>query len=111
MSSAMDDVFGARPERPDHPDFWRLSQQVLMYDGRMQDAKASGKPPHEVVDEAISEVIDSKSLAYLATQRGMRVVGAETREQVLQHRALIAAFAALYTEAFLVGAAFEKGRT
>lgn len=52
------------PDRPDHPDFWRLSAAVCGNDAEADNGKAVG--------DIIAEVIDPASLYYMLKQRVMR---------------------------------------
>lgn len=60
----MDDILNDPrfPDRPDHPDFWKLSEIVLQLDGRSNDEAFS-------VEGTASEVVDLESLTYMAIQR------------------------------------------
>lgn len=50
------------PDRPEHPDFWRLVSAALKHDG---DASESDKS----IEEIIGELIDPASLLYMCEQR------------------------------------------
>lgn len=56
----------AFPDRPSHPDFWRISDAILSLDG---DATEGGKS----VEQIMHGLVDEKSLFYMATQRAKRV--------------------------------------
>lgn len=99
---ATDDVFGPRPHRPDHPDFWRLSEIILANDGRMDDTPPSRK--EEVWRETTSSVIDIESVTYMATQRAIRLLGPPTPQNLRQHSAV----AALVIDAIVTGIMFEQ---
>lgn len=83
-----------RFNRPDHEDFWLLSQVVIDND-TVADNETM---PFE---DRIGQVIDPESLTYMARQRALRVTGpfATTRDQ--------AKFAAIYMDAFMAGATFQ----
>jgi hypothetical protein len=99
---ATDDVFGRRPQRPEHPDFWRLSEIVLANDGRMDAAPRREK--ERVWKETTGSVIDVPSITYMATQRAIKLLGPPTPANLAQHSAV----AALYIDAFVTGAMFEQ---
>lgn len=55
------------PDRPQHPDFWRLAAQVKMMDRESDLASA------EIGDQAlVLDGVDDHSVAYMAQQRVMR---------------------------------------
>ena len=93
--------------RPDHPDFWRLSQQVLRRDGAAQEAK--GKETRDAVwDRFMAEVgIDTDSLMYMAAQRAMRVLGITTTDELVLHSRSLSALTVVYLEGFQMGAEYE----
>lgn len=62
----INDVFPGPSNRPDHPDFWKLSDVVLQLDGKTED-------PGFDFPSFLSEIIDPKVLAYMAMQRAMLV--------------------------------------
>ena len=49
------------PDRPQHPDFWRLSESALLLDGRTDSGQS--------VDKAMSEYVDPESALYVVQQR------------------------------------------
>lgn len=102
--SAMDDVFGAMPHRPDHPDFWRLSEIVLGYDGGMGEADDKD----DFFDATVGAVIDKDSLYYHALQRAMRVYNIKTRADMRNRAMDLAILTTIYTEGFCLGADFQK---
>jgi hypothetical protein len=56
----------AFPGRPDHPDFWLLSQTVLDLDAQAD----SGQP----VTDILGRYLDPDSVLYMARQRTLRAV-------------------------------------
>lgn len=95
--SAMDDVFGHRPERPNHPDFWLLSELVLKLDGRMDDTPADQR--QAAWKEAVTKHVDLDSISYMAMQRALRATGGQEQ--------LAKMLAALYIDAFIFGCEFS----
>lgn len=82
--------------RPDNPDVWKLIEIVLQLDG-------ATKEGGEAFEKLIAEAVDPASLTYLAMQRAIRVVGAETRADVQANLADVVRLASVYHEAFLLG--------
>lgn len=91
------------PERPQHPDFWKLSEIMLEADR----AAFDGRLDLELV---ISEVVDIESVSYLSFQRGLRalieVYGEENLLQDAEQLVLLPAFGAMWLEGFTIGAKF-----
>lgn len=99
---ATDDVFGRRQHRPEHPDFWRIVEIMLANDGRMDAASPAAK--EQVWKDTTSDVVDTESVTYMATQRAIRALGAPTPTTIRQHSAV----AALWIDGFIAGAHFER---
>lgn len=99
-----DDIFGAFPGRPDHNDFWKLSDIILKLDGRMQEATEDEK--EKVWRENIARWVDEDSVNYMAMQRAMRALGFETAGELQANLHLMVLAMTLYTEGFQVGAEF-----
>lgn len=106
-------------KRPDHPDFWKLSEIIL--------ALKADKEEHErgQIDEAEFErrwrahyegVGDFDSIAYSAMQAGFALHGVVTEgdwrrvvDSPARHRAYIQSVQA-YFDGFIMGALLERGR-
>lgn len=90
------------PDRPQHPDFWALSEAVCQQDNYAD----FGMTVAEIIDMA---KIDPDSLFYVAKQRGLRLFqsmpDASTPEEV------IGSLAAIWIDAFLAGLKVGDGRT
>lgn len=100
MSGGIEDVFGEAPGRPDHPDFWRLSEIILQLDSAIAEGAAS------VIGEISSEV-DLKSATYMADQHGRRcveILGIKGDAKTL----LETMFVANWYQAFIMGSRFQK---
>ncbi len=114
--SSMDEVFGRRSNRPDHPDFWRISEVILAADGAIEAATSEGAKAKEWKART-SAVVDIDSVQYAAMERaklafgipgggsafgrtGGRVAGLTIEQQ--------ATVAALWIEAFVYGAMYEQ---
>ena len=108
--SAMDDVFGPRSQRPDHPDFWRISEIYLESDAAMDEAEGDQKDV--VWHDRVSDVVDLNSAMYAAMNRTMLAFGNPMASEggpagkitLRQH----AAVSALWVEAFMAGAMFQQ---
>lgn len=119
MTSGMDDVFGKRSGRPDHPDFWRISEILLANDGDMEAAGDNAEQKEATWAARTGAVVDRGSVTYAAINRtmmafgnpisgqsgaafglsGMRVNGLTVTQQ--------AAVSALWVDAFVAGAMFQ----
>lgn len=97
MSDA-DDFLRGPSFRPDHPDFWALSDLMLQLDGQAEEGNRDA-------GQIAGEIIDERSLSYLALQRVMRAE-ALTGERFTMRAQITAA--ALYLEAFVMGARFAQ---
>jgi hypothetical protein len=111
MADWAERMFGSNPLRPNHPDFWRLSETILKYDGRVQEAVQRGEKGEDVVSACIEEVVDGESLAYMALQRAFRMLGITTAAGVQEHAEMLSRLASMYTEAFVMGSAYEQSKT
>lgn len=63
------------PDRPTHPDFERLSEIVIDHDTRTM-----GPLAQEEFDKIVAEVVDGKSLAYVAVNRAGMLLQARPQE-------------------------------
>lgn len=86
---------GAPRQRPDHPDFWKLASIMLQMDAMA--GESSGD-----LDTLISGMIDERSLAYMAFQRGLR--------GVLNEMDHAYGLAAIWVEGFVVGTQWQRDR-
>lgn len=111
MAEWAEHLFGANSLRPNHPDFWRLSETVLKYDGRVQEAVQRGEDGPTVVSACIEEIVDGESLAYMALQRAFRILGIQTSADVASNAEKVAMLATMYTEAFVMGASYQQSKT
>lgn len=69
MSDWTDDFLNSSqfPNRPNHPDFWRLSEIVLQLDAAVLEDGVT-------VDSEVEKEIDVASLNYMAEQTALRVL-------------------------------------
>lgn len=82
--------------RPDHPDFWLLSEIVQDLDAASDDVD---------IDRLIAPTIDPESLVYVAIQRILRAMMAV--KGYIDPDML----AALWVDAFTAGALYQKRKT
>lgn len=97
MDFNINDIFGHHPGRPDHPDFWRLSETVLKLDGRLAEDPTA-------FESTVGEVVDLETCTYMAKQRAMRVMmhlGIDF--DTTTGRQLLAALASAWIDGFMVG--------
>lgn len=93
------------PDRPQHPDFWRLSEIILKQDGRVEDI-ASREDAEAFVPRMIQEQIDQNSLEYMSMMRAHRMVAA-LREARLPFIPEVA-MTSMFLQGVLVGIEFQK---
>lgn len=82
--------------RPDHPDFWRLSEIILQID-------AQADIPGTNID-IVKQSIDSPSATYMALQRALRIKQATGTELSLVY------LSAAWLEGLVAGIRFEQRR-
>lgn len=84
------------PDRPQHPDFWRISEVVLQNDGQADE----GEMP---VQDILKDTVDLESLSYFAMQRaGMNC------QRLGLPDALKTVIAGAWMDAFFAGARFQQ---
>lgn len=84
------------PERPTHPDFWRMSQVALKHDGRSKE--------DDGLVRTINEYVDMDSLLYAAEHR----LGNAGLGLAMSQPQVKATLLAMYLDAFCLGVGFEK---
>lgn len=84
------------PERPTHPDFWRMSEVILQQDGEADEGGQS-------VEEIVKDTVDLPSLSYFAMQRA----GIQCQRTGLPE-ALVPVLASSWMDAFLAGVRFQQ---
>lgn len=92
------------PQRPDHPDYWRMAEILQQMDANVTEA-IGGDPT--AYDDEVKKTVDYETISYVAIQRGMRILGIKTRGELMTHAPEVMRFAAIYIEAFIVGARFQ----
>jgi hypothetical protein len=86
------------PNRPDHPDFWLMAECVQDVDAAADDGLAM---------ERIVGKVDMHSLAYMASQRVLRIAGRITGLASGERKA---ALGATWIDGFMAGVNFQKRR-
>jgi len=86
------------PNRPDHPDFWRLSESVLKQDGKFSE----GVDPFETV---MAKIVDVESVIYMAEQRANFLID---RTGVPHSTVLQGLLMSVYLDAFTTGVGFQQ---
>ncbi len=104
MSSAMNEFFGRHPQRPDHPDFWKISEIILQLDGAI-DAAVSDDEKERIWKERTSAVVDIPSVTYMAIQRALRVLGRPSNAADVGRHSSVAALA---IDSFIAGVLFAQ---
>jgi len=100
----INDFFGPNANRPNHPDFWKLSETILKYDADIDIAIDKDKYWEDAVDAAV----DRQSVMYMAFQRAARACQAHTVQDVAIALPFITKAIVLYIEGFLMGVEFQK---
>lgn len=97
--TGMDELFNdpRHPDRPQHPDFWRLSDVVLRQDGATQEEGEAG------FLRILDETVDRDSLFYLAQQRAMIMVS-----QMGLPPSLTPALTTAYLSGVVLGIGFQQ---
>lgn len=106
------EFFGAMPHRPDHPDFWKLSNVLLKMDAGLDPSNPDEEAKERQFKARLAEIgIDERSLSYAATQRAFRILGVETRMDLLDPQKLHLAMmlSSVWLDAFAAGVFFERG--
>jgi hypothetical protein len=91
---------GAPPNRPDHPDYWRISEIVLALDALVE-AGTTVDAAAAVLQAGYQNAADLGSVTYTAIQRARHLGGG-------RGPVLLQALAAMWLEGFTVGMAFEQ---
>lgn len=93
--------------RPDHPDFWKLSDIVLRLDGSLEGA--GGADEQEAIwRRELERHVDVDSLGYMATQRAFRVLGIVTARDFMARKEEVIPMLQVYMDAFIMGCNFKE---
>lgn len=91
--------------RPQHRDFKALAASISGLD-EMVDSVGPGFD----FDGLTRAYVDPDSMAYIAIQRSMRAFGVTNASELEEMSEYVQRGAALYTEAFLLGAGFQQDK-
>ena len=112
--SAMDDIFGPQPERPDTPDFWRLSEIILELKAEMQETAGDQEAQSRAWRARYEAIGDFDSIAYAAKQAAYQVHGIVTGADFIEMMAdpqrsesFVRAMQT-YFDGFIMGAEFMR---
>lgn len=87
-------LFGDFPDRPDHPDFWKLSDVVLQHDGLTEDADFD-------IQAHLATVLDPDSLRYMLAARVKRSHDRSGAPALVQAQAA-------WLDGFMIGVAYAR---
>ena len=87
------------PERPDHPDYWRLAAIVQGLD---MAADAPAVPRDQVLPHEVAKHIDKDSVIYVAMMRSLRAHSGHQGIETVKG-------AGLWLDGFIAGARFAGG--
>lgn len=91
------DLFGSFPNRPNHPDFWVLSDVVLQQDGVTEDKDFD-------FEAHLAKTVNPESLYYLANHR----LGATGRQLGIPHQTMLITGLGVFIDAFLLGVNYQR---
>lgn len=89
----------AFPNRPQHPDFWKLVDAINYLDGQATEGGAS--PP-----DIVKKYVDVDSVLYMCNQRTLR--GASVVPEVMTDANLRSVCMALWIDGFALGCRYTK---
>jgi hypothetical protein len=88
------------PDRPDHPDFWLISQALIDTDAQADSGQS--------IPDIAGRIVNTQSLVYAATQRAMRgLVALHGRMTVAEADDNKTTLAALWMDAFVAGTRYQ----
>jgi hypothetical protein len=91
------------PDRPTHPDFWRLSEIVLQLDGDTVEGGLS-------MEQQIEKDSDPLAVLYMSTERAKKMFMSLTMAcgPYVPEDALLACLGVMWVEGFLAGTRFQQ---
>lgn len=107
----LNDLFGQMPNRPNHPDFWKLSQVLLKLDSGLDVTNPDEEAKERQHQKRLAEIgIDSECLAYAALQRSFRALGINSTQDMLdpQKQLMATMLSSVWVDAFAAGVFFER---
>lgn len=103
------DIFGDNPNRPDNPDFWKLSEVLLKLDSGLDPSDPDDEAKQRQWEARMKEVgIDTEAVSYAAVQRAQRVLGVRTRQDLAAKAPQVMMLASVWLDAFAAGVFFER---
>lgn len=105
----MSDPFGDKDRfsgRPDHPDFWKLSEVILRLDGAFQEVEEEAR--EALWEEEVGRFIDPEVVGYVAFQRAVRVMGITMAGEVDEHAATLTPLIQCWVDAFMMGCNYQE---
>jgi hypothetical protein len=100
----MSEMFGHNAMRPDHPDFWRLSEILLGLDAGMEEATSKDA----YWEKSVEIHVDRPSMVYMAMQRALRALNVRSKADLATVQQQVATLATMWCEGFIVGAEFKE---
>lgn len=94
------------PNRPDHDDFWLISQALIGKIVRLAqkaDSGYFGRGPRAALTTIISRIVDMASLEYAASQRVLRMMGQFHLDDQMR-----SVGAGLWIDGFIAGAEYQR---
>lgn len=98
------DVIPGPADRPDHPDFWRISQTLLAGDAPIEEA-SDPDAKERAWRERVASVVDQESVTYAAIHRAQFAFGPPS-----SHDDVVTSSkgASLFIDGFVTGAKFQQ---
>lgn len=110
----LDDLMpGGHAPRPEHPDFWRISEVCLSLKADVNEARTA-EELDALWKQRVGEIGDFESINYHAIQVALQIMGVETKfewELIRQDSVLRERFVELlqaFYDGFIIGANYEK---
>jgi hypothetical protein len=106
------DIFGDRPERPDHPDFWKISEILLEMDAEINTSRMTQDECEVEFVKRLQRIgVDQASLSYAAAQRTLRAIHSLPATFPQQARIVLATLmGGIWVDGFTAGAAYAERR-
>jgi hypothetical protein len=105
----IEDILGNGSGRPEHPDFWKLSDVCLKLDSGLDPSNPNEDEKQAQWEARIKEIgVDIDSLVYTATQRSFRVLNITNREQLIEKVGVATMLTSVWLDAFAAGAFYER---
>ncbi len=103
------DIFGDNENRPDHPDFWKLSEVLLKLDSGLDPSNPNEEEKEAQFQARLKEIgVDVDSLVYTAYQRAIRALGVNTQQDLVIKAPQVMMLTSIWLDAFAAGAFYER---